>query len=151
MCKELQLHAVEVELDARVVSDLMNHNGGSNEVNSSFVADYRLLISQMLQVKVNHCYREANHSADGLARLGTKHDDDILYYNSPPPTILNIFLSDMYGHEFVRLCPATNGSGSPFYLNEIIQFTKKKIIIIIFVLCMVGNRTYVHMQNLDLK
>uniref|UniRef100_A0A7N2KK54 RNase H type-1 domain-containing protein n=1 Tax=Quercus lobata TaxID=97700 RepID=A0A7N2KK54_QUELO len=47
MCKELQLHAVEVELDARVVSDLMNHNGGSNEVNSSLVADCRLLIAQM--------------------------------------------------------------------------------------------------------
>ena len=60
MCKELQLHAVEVELDACVVSDLMNHNGGSNSVNSSLVADCRLLIAQMPQVKVNHCYREAN-------------------------------------------------------------------------------------------
>lgn len=60
MCKELQLHAVEVELDACVVSDLMNHNGGSNTVNSSLVADCRLLIAQMPQVKVNHCYREAN-------------------------------------------------------------------------------------------
>ena len=113
MCKELQLHAVEVELDACVVSDLMNHNGGSNVVNSSLVDDCRLLIAQIPQVKVNHCYREANRCADGLARLGTKHDHDIMCYNSPPPSILNIFLSDMYGHESVRLCPATVDSISP--------------------------------------
>ncbi|KAL0002277.1 hypothetical protein SO802_016058 [Lithocarpus litseifolius] len=114
MCKELQLHAVEVELDACVVSDLMNQYGDSNAVNSPLVADCRLLIAQMPQMKVNHCYREANRCADGLARLGTKHHDDILYYNSPPPSILNVFLSDLYGHEAVRLCPATDVSVSPF-------------------------------------
>jgi len=59
-------------------------------------------------------YREANCYANGLARLGTKHDDDVLYYNSPPPSILNVFLLDLFGHESSRLCPATDVSVSLF-------------------------------------
>ena len=65
------------------------------------------------QIKVMHCYREANFCADAFARIGSLQDLNILYYNSPPPSILNIFLLDMYGHESIRLCPATDVFVSP--------------------------------------
>lgn len=104
MCLNLGVNALEVELDAKVVSDLMNHYRHRNAVNSSLVADYRHLISQIPQVKVSHCYREANYCADGLARLGAQQFDDVVFYNSPPLPLLDFFLLDLYGHYCTRLC-----------------------------------------------
>lgn len=48
--------------------------------------DCKHLISQVPQVKVTHCYQEANCCADGLARLRTQQDADVLFYNFPLPT-----------------------------------------------------------------
>ena len=71
MCLNLGITALEVELDARVVVDLMNCSANSNVTNSVVVNDCKGLISHLPQAKVTHCYREANHCVDGLARLGT--------------------------------------------------------------------------------
>jgi len=104
MCLNLGVNALKVELDAKVVVNLMNHYGSSNAINSSLVVDCRHLISQIPQVKVSHCYREANPCIDGLARLETQQFDDVVFYNSPPPPLLDIFLLDLYGHYCTRLC-----------------------------------------------
>lgn len=108
MCINLNINALEVKIDARVVADLMNYAGSSNAVNSSLVADCRNLLSQVPQVKVMHCHREANRRADALARLGTSLSSNFVYFSSPPPNLLDVFLSDMYGHYHFRLCPATD-------------------------------------------
>ena len=93
MCQNLQINVVEIELNAKIVVDLMNNSSNSNDVNSAIVADCRLLISQVLQVKVSHCYRETNCHADGLAKLGNQQlDYDIMYYNSPHPPLASLFV-----------------------------------------------------------
>ncbi|KAK9995778.1 hypothetical protein SO802_020464 [Lithocarpus litseifolius] len=69
-------------------------------------------VFRMDYIRVTHCYREANRCADGLARLGTQQDVDVLFYNSPPPSLLDIFLLDLYGHICTGLCPALVGSVS---------------------------------------
>ena len=72
MCQNLQINALEIELDAKIIANLMNDSSNTNAVNSTMVADCRLLISQVPQVKVTHYYRETNHCVDGLARVGDK-------------------------------------------------------------------------------
>ena len=47
MCLNLKINALEVELDAKVVVELMNSTCMSNATNSSLVADCRLLLSQV--------------------------------------------------------------------------------------------------------
>ena len=85
MCQNLQINALEIELDAKIIANLMNDSSNTNAVNSAMVADCRLLISQVPQVKVMHCYWETNRCVDGLARVGNKQlDADIMYYNAPP-------------------------------------------------------------------
>ncbi|XP_050263906.1 uncharacterized protein LOC126708133 [Quercus robur] len=106
MCLNLGINALEVELDARVVADPMNCSANSNVANFAVVNNCKRLISLLPQAKVTHCYREANQCADGLARLGTQQDADILFYNSPPPSLLYCFLLDLYGHFCTRRCPA---------------------------------------------
>ena len=84
LCQNLQINALKIELDAKLIAELMTNSSNSNAVNSAMVADCRLLISQVLQVKVTHCYRETNCYADGLARIENKQlDADIMYYNTP--------------------------------------------------------------------
>jgi len=60
MCLNLGINALEVELDARVVADLMNCFANSNVANSVVVNNCKCLISLLPQAKVTHCYREAN-------------------------------------------------------------------------------------------
>ena len=45
MCSELHINDLEIDLDAKVIADLMNSLRSSNASNSSIVADCRLLIS----------------------------------------------------------------------------------------------------------
>lgn len=76
MFLNLRISVLEVELDAKVVADLMslmNNVGNSNATNSSLVTDCRLLIFQDPQVKVTHYYRKANHYVDALSKLGTHY------------------------------------------------------------------------------
>ena len=103
MCIDLGINALIVESDAKVVVDLLNNDRLSNATNVSLVADCGLHLSQIPQVKVVHYFREANCCADALARIGTYQDSNMLLYNSPPPLLLNFFLSDLYGLNHVRL------------------------------------------------
>ena len=84
ICQNLQINAQKIELDAKIIAELMTNSSNSNVVNSAMVVDCRLLISQVPQVKVTHCCRETNCYADGLARIENKQlDADIMYYNTP--------------------------------------------------------------------
>ena len=84
MCVDMQIPALEVELDAKVVADLMNNAISLNADYAAIVADCRQLLSQIPQVKVSHCYREANHCADALARLGFSTSLNVMFFNFPP-------------------------------------------------------------------
>lgn len=119
MCLNMQINALEVELDAKVISDLMDNTGSPNATNFAIVADCRALISQIPQVKVTHCYQEGNQCAEALARLGYSLSANIMYSNCPhtllpPPhfslflSILDVFIFDLYRLSQSRLCPISN-------------------------------------------
>ena len=84
MSLHMHINALEVELEAKVISDLMNSTGSPNATNYAIVADCRALISQIPQVKVIHCFQEGNRCADGLASLGCSLSSNIMYFNYPP-------------------------------------------------------------------
>ena len=87
MCLQMYINTLEVELDAKVIFDLMNNTGSPNATNYAIVADCRALISQIPQVKVIHCFREGNHYADGLARLGCSSSSIFMHFSYPPPPL----------------------------------------------------------------
>ena len=45
MCQNLQINALKIELDAKLIAELMTNSSNSNVVNSAMVVDCRLLIS----------------------------------------------------------------------------------------------------------
>lgn len=56
--------------------------------------DCRNLVSQMGQVRISHCFREANSCADFLARLETHQDSCFVLHHDPPVDLLGMLNSD---------------------------------------------------------
>ena len=69
----------------------MNNSRNTNAVNYAIVANCRLLIFQVPQVKVPHYFWETNRCVDALTRLGIQQASDVLYYNSSPTLSVGFF------------------------------------------------------------
>ena len=82
-CLNLQLPAIEIEIDAKSIVELLNNPRAAERVVSTLVDDCRYLISQLQQVHVKHYVREANRCANVLARLVLKQENDFLVFRSP--------------------------------------------------------------------
>ena len=59
---------MEIELDAKLVVDLLKKEVWNPNSNDAFVADFREGLKEIPLVCVQHCYREANKCADALAK-----------------------------------------------------------------------------------
>lgn len=106
MCVELQARVAGVELDASAAISLVVSNAISNGDLSVFVDDCRdLLLLLLPQVKVFHCFREANFCAEALARLGSSRPDTDLILVSPP-IIVPLFSFDLSGLHRPRMYSA---------------------------------------------
>ena len=60
LCLSLNILAMEVEIDVKVVSDWIINSNSSNLNISSLIVDCKTLFSRISQVKINHCFHEAN-------------------------------------------------------------------------------------------
>ena len=86
---------MEIELDAKVIMDLINSNSISNRVYTPLLHDCRLLLSQLQQVRVAHVFREANKCADFLAKRGCYLQADFDVYDQPPLLICFLYYTQM--------------------------------------------------------
>lgn len=76
------------------------------------------------QVRLKHCFREANCCADALAKFGTNMEDDFVVFESPHPLIASLLQSDKLGETQARICNLVVAITQ--FVLYIIQFTKKK-------------------------
>lgn len=70
LCLAMNLPTVEIELDAKLVVDLLKKEGGNLNGNDVIVDDCREGLKKIPLVRIQHCYREANKCVDALVRLG---------------------------------------------------------------------------------
>ena len=84
LCNEMQLSAVDVQLDAKAVVQLLSNSSNVNICALPLLDDCRQLISQIDHVRIRHCFREANIWADFLARLGSHQDSTFVLFHDPP-------------------------------------------------------------------
>ena len=70
LCFSLNIVALEIEVDAKVILDwvLIEHNCNLNH--TTLIMDCRALINQVLQVKMMYCFCRTNKCADALAQRG---------------------------------------------------------------------------------
>lgn len=67
-CIALDLQAVEIELDAKIIVDLLNRCDLANNCNAT--TDCRETLRSVPKVRISPCYKEANKCADALTRRG---------------------------------------------------------------------------------
>jgi ribonuclease HI len=83
LCLDLYLYAVEVDVDALLVVNWVSNPNCINITHFSLIMDCRELLNLIPQVKVKHCYHEANQCADFLAKHGATSQKDFIIFNSP--------------------------------------------------------------------
>ena len=105
LCFDRSLAMVEVELDAKVVVDMLTNPQYSNIVIASLIKDCRYLISQIPQVRIKHCYRESNRCADKLARKGANQTLNLILYENPPVDLSELVEANLNGVSLARQCP----------------------------------------------
>ena len=102
LCIDLQLTAVDVQLDAKAVVQLLANSSSSNLCALPLLDDCRKLVSQIGQVRISHCFREANCCVDFLARLGNHQDNCFVLHHDPPVDLLGLLSSDRVGVFHIR-------------------------------------------------
>ena len=70
LASQLGISQLLVELDAKVVVELLQSSKSSNNYFSSLFNDCRYLLHQFNQVRINHVFREANRCANYLVKGG---------------------------------------------------------------------------------
>ena len=73
-----------VELDAKVVVDLIKSNAATNKLYAPLLYDCRGLLTRFIQVQVVHVYTEGNRCADALTRWGSNMAEAFAVFDSPP-------------------------------------------------------------------
>ena len=96
---QIGVQNIVIELDAKVVVELVQSMSSSNAFYSSLLADCRFQ-----HYKVQHAFREVNRVADALAKLGCVLQDHFVILNSPPSDAISCFFqSDANGERYCRL------------------------------------------------
>ena len=109
LASQMGITHLAVELDAKVVVDLVLSRKTPNSSYTSLLNDCRYLLNQFQWTKIRHVYREANRGTDCLAKkacdLVNDVVNDFVLLNAPPSLDLDVILSsDVHG----PLRPTTN-------------------------------------------
>ena len=94
LCLALNTVAVEIKIDAAVVFDWITNDSTCNLNHSSLIMNCGTLAGLIPQVKICHCFGEANKCADALARKGPSIQQDFIVFYSLPVDIAMLFFSD---------------------------------------------------------
>ena len=90
-----------IELDAKVVVELVQSMSSSNAFYSSLLADCRSLLGRFQHYKVQYAFREVNRVADALAKLGCVMQDHFVILNSTPMLFHVLFSQMLMGKDIV--------------------------------------------------
>lgn len=107
LASSIGIQNLVVELDAKVIMELLKSNKCTNRFFSPILDDCRSLSDRFHQVRVEHVYREGIKGINLLARRGAIMLESFVVFTSTPSSdilsIVNMDASDMY---YVRLMNA---------------------------------------------
>ena len=104
ICVHRNFNVVEVELDAKAVIDVLSASKCTNSLVAPLVDDCKQLATQIHQIHFKHCFREANRSADKLARMGATQDSEFKLFLCQPVDLVIVFNFDFNGLYLTKMC-----------------------------------------------
>ena len=107
LANQIGVQNLVIELDAKVVVELVQSETTSNAFYSSLLAEYKSLLGRLgrfQHCKVQHVFREVNRVANTLAKLGCHMQKNFVIMDSPPSDVVSNFVySDAMGENFYKL------------------------------------------------
>ena len=97
LCIALKLPTMEIELDAKVVIDLVRKVSCNFNSLDVLVDDCKEGLKQIPNIKIMHCFREGNKCANNLARRGALLDQDFVVFIHPPLEVELLIRLDTVG------------------------------------------------------
>ncbi|KAK9983039.1 hypothetical protein SO802_032564 [Lithocarpus litseifolius] len=89
---QLGIRNLEVELDAKVIVEMLNNVDSSNKNFSPLLLDCRSLMASLTQFRVAHVFREAKRCTDYLAKNGCYTREDFVIFDISPSNDLDNLL-----------------------------------------------------------
>ena len=93
-----------IELDAKLVVDLLKKPGGSLNGNDVIVASSKENLKKIPRTIIKHCFRVANKCTDALARRGALLSQDFLSFSFPPSDVALLLSLDSASTMYERIC-----------------------------------------------
>ena len=92
-----------MELDAKVVLNVISSGNSTSAAYSSLLFYCKLLMEKIPHHTVKHVFREANRSVDALAIMGCNLQEAFVFFNFPPSdAIAPLVSADKNGETFCR-------------------------------------------------
>jgi len=110
LCIDLNLENVIIELDVKLVVDLLMKDERSSNGNEVIIADYKEGLKRIPRVRIQHCFREANKCANALARKGAVSPHDFVVFPFPPADVALLASLDAVGTLYERFCSVVSVS-----------------------------------------
>ncbi|XP_075659165.1 uncharacterized protein LOC142629055 [Castanea sativa] len=108
---QLGIGYLEVELDAKVIVEMLKNSNSTNIKVSPLLLDCRSLIARFMQVRLAYVYREGNRCADLLAKNGCyMREDFVIFETSPSAKLDRLLIYDCNGLYYYRRVATTLAS-----------------------------------------
>ena len=88
----LGINQLEVELDAKVIVEMLNSANCPNRSYATLLCDCRSLMARFRQVQVGHVFREANKCIDFLGKRNCSMMENFIVFDTSPSSNLNVLL-----------------------------------------------------------
>ena len=104
LADQIGVQNLVIELDAKVVMELVQSETTSNAFYSSLLTDCMSLLGRFQHCKVQHVFCEVNRAVGALAKLGCDMQENFVIMDSPPSNVMSNFVySNAMGEKFYRL------------------------------------------------
>ena len=102
LCISLKLPTVILELDAKLIVELMQKEDCNQNSIDALVRDCKSGLKEIPLVQIQHCYHKANKCGNMLARRGSLLSQDFVVFLDPPVDVAFLLRLDSAGMVYKR-------------------------------------------------
>ena len=102
LCTTLKLPVLIIELDTKLIVDLLQKEDGCQNCIDALVSDCKTKLRAILMVQIQHCYHEANKCANAHARRGALLSLDFVIFLDPQGEVSLLLSLDSTGVTYDR-------------------------------------------------